>query len=452
MRPRVFSIDINGSGIAGDAAFFREDVEKIRLVFSDDGDAVDYSSASVKLGIGSIGSPTAGTFKISDAVATSAGISFAATAAQLKTALDAMNTSAGLFSAGACTVTGAMPRYTVTVGANNTGNVSNLSSADNTLTPDSAIRFVQRQAASSTKPLVFDMIFSRAPAVLQTSWTSVGGAVTPSVTTLVNGSTGSNEVQIITFPQTPDAGTWAITMPARNVTISSVSANVFTSVNHGLYDGQSVTLTAFTISAGFSNGSQYYIANRTKDTFQVSSSRGGSALAASVVSGGGTAQLPAIVVGPIAYNASMTEVAEAFVAAGFSDQSQRQIIPTGTVGQEYRLTFAGGSSNINFAPVTIISDLSTAPGLEANISCNTFGVRDAIERGDSELLMEVEVARGGARKTYRTNAAFSADLLADASFAPVAVPYAGSMTLQSPDASLWSITIDNDGSLTATKQ
>lgn len=451
MVPRVFNIEVSGQSIAGGAtAFFNEDVEKIRLRFTNAGQPVDYSAATVKMGIGSLGSPTAGSFKIGDGVSTSAGISFSATAAQVKTALDALNTNAGLFSGGACTVTGAMPRYTVTVGANNTGSVSNLTATDNNLTPDSAIRFVQRQAASSTKPLVFDIVFSRAPAVLQTSWTPLTTAITPSVTTVVNGGAGTNEVQNITFPTTPDEGSFAITLPARNIAISTVSANVFTSVNHGLYDGQSVTLTAFTISSGFSNGSQYFITARTKDTFRIAATQGGAALAVSA-SSGGTAQLPAVVVGPLRHNASATEVTQAFIASGFAIGGSPQIVCTATPGREYRLTFGGGSANINFDPVTIISDLRILPALEANVSFNTFGVRDAIERGDSNLVMEVEVLSDGARKTYRTSASFSPDLLVDAAFAPVAVPFNSSFTMQSADSSLWSISIDNDGVLTATK-
>jgi hypothetical protein len=452
MQPRVFSIEVGGQTISGGAtAFFREDVEKIRLRFVNNGQPIDYSGASVRMGIGSIGSPTAGGYKISDAVGTSAVVSFSATAAQVKTALDALRSNTGLFAAGPCAVTGAMPRYTVTVGSNNTGSVSNLSASDITLSPDADVRFLERQSASSTRPLVFDIVFPRKPAVLQTSWSSVSTSITPTVSTIAAGGSGSNEVQLISIPTIPDEGSFAITMPARSVTVSSVSSSVFTSVNHGLYDGQSVTLSAFTISSGFSNGAQYIVTSRTKDTFRIASTAGGAPLTVSA-SSGGTAQLASTLVGPIAYNASASAVSSAFVAAGFTIGGTQQIVCTATPGREYRLIFGGGSANIDFAPVTIISDLKSLPAIEANVSFNTFGVRDAVERGDNSLFMEVEVAQGGVRKTYRTGASFSADLLASSVSSPVVVPFNGSITLQSSDSSLWSITVDNDGILTATKQ
>ena len=57
----MFSIEVGGQTISGGAtAFFREDVEKIRLRFVNNGQPIDYSGASVRMGIGSIGSPTAG--------------------------------------------------------------------------------------------------------------------------------------------------------------------------------------------------------------------------------------------------------------------------------------------------------------------------------------------------------------------------------------------------------
>ena len=452
MRPRVFNIDIASQAVSGDSAFFREDVEKIRLRFNENGQPVDYSGATVKMGIGSIGNPTSGAYKISDSVSTSSAISFSATAAEIKTALDAMNASAGVFSGGACTVSGAMPRYTVTVGSNNTGNASNLAAPDNTLSPDTAARFVQRQAPSSTKPLVFDLIFSRAPSVLQTSWTNLTTAIAPTITTLVDGEAGANEQQLITFPQQPEQGTFAIVMPSRNVTVSSVASGVFTAANHGLYNGQSVTMTAFSISANFSNSTQYFVLERTKDTFRISNTADGTALNAQVTSGGGTAQLDAITIGPLRHNATISDVSAAFVAAGFAINGLAQIAVTGSIGKELRLSFAGASGSINFAPVAVISDLQLFPSLEANVSFNTFGVRDALERGDASQLLEIEVSQSGARKTFRSSASFSPDLLVDAAFAPVAVPFAGAVTLQSPDASLWSVTIDNSGVLTATKQ
>ena len=179
---------------ASSAAFTRADSESIELYFLKPStsalrpyDFADYSANTVTLAIGNTGNATSGTFKISDGTGTSSALAHSVTAAQLKTALDALNANAGLFSGGACTVTGEMPRFIVTVGADNTGSVSSLASDDNQLAPAANIRFIQRQAAAATKPLIFDLVFERQPAVLASTFSALPTAVTATVSTEVAG-------------------------------------------------------------------------------------------------------------------------------------------------------------------------------------------------------------------------------------------------------------------------
>jgi multisubunit Na+/H+ antiporter MnhC subunit len=291
-----------------------------------------------------------------------------------------------------------------------------------------------------------------APAALQTSWTAVSTAITASITTLTNGGAGANEVQKLTLTGNPPSeGGYSLTMPSRAVTVSSVAAGVFTSANHGLLNGQSVTLTAFTITASSFSNSTYLVVNRTKDTFGISTTAGGTAINAQVTSGGGTATLPAITTPQIDRLANADGVSQAFVDAGIVISGQPQIIVTGSYEQGFTFTFANSQANINFDPMTVSSTLSGAKGLQANVSFNTTDINNLITAGNTTgLKFEVEVTDGTKRHTYQTTCNLGNDIIASTS--PTPTPGSANFLLSSPDNSTWSVTIDNSGVLTATKQ
>ena len=289
------------------------------------------------------------------------------------------------------------------------------------------------------------------PAALQTSWTATTTAITASITTLTNGGAGANEVQKLTFSGNPPSeGGYSLTMPSRAVTVSSVSAGVFTSVNHGLLDGQSVTLSAFTISGSSFANSSYIVTQRSKDTFRIATTATGTAISASVTSGGGTATLSAITTPQIPYNATAADAQQAFVAAGITNNNAPQIIVSGSYAQGFTFTFANSQANINFDPMTVSSTLAAPKGLQANVSFNTSEVAALIAAGTtSGLKFEVEVAGGGRRQTYQTTCSLSDDIVSSTS--PTPAPANTSFTLQSPNGSSYTVTIDNDGILTTTK-
>ena len=292
------------------------------------------------------------------------------------------------------------------------------------------------------------------PAALQTSWTALSTTVTASITSLVTGGSGANEQQRLTFSQRPSSGGWAIQLPARSVTVSSVSANVFTAANHGLYNGQSVTLTAFTLTASaVANGSAYFVIRNSSDTFSLASTASSAtALTASVTSGGGTVDLAAITTGQLAYNASPADVQAAFVAAGLTENNQPQITVTGAVGSEYIVTYGNGSGGRDYANLSLVgSTLAAAPGLSANVSFATNEVAALVAAGTTSVKMEIEVAGSGRRQTYQRAAVISGDIIASTSPTPIPAGSQG-FAMLAPDSSQWVITVDNNGVLTATKQ
>lgn len=432
---------------ASSAAFTRADSESIELYFLKPStsalrpyDFADYSANTVTLAIGNTGNATSGTFKISDGTGTSSALAHSVTAAQLKTALDALNANAGLFSGGACTVTGEMPRFIVTVGADNTGSVSSLASDDNQLAPAANIRFIQRQAAAATKPLIFDLVFERQPAVLASTFSALPTAVTATVSTEVAGGAGTSEQQKYIFNREPAEGTYSIKFPSRSVSVSTVSAGVFTAAAHGFYNGQQVALSAFTISASSFANATYYVVNRTNDTFGISTTAGGTAITANATTGG-TATIADITTQEIPFDSSAFEASQTIAAAGFNNSGLPQIVVSGVPRQFFTLTYANGSTGRDYPQIEIVaSTLAAAKGLVGTLDFNTMGVRDLISAGENaSLTMEVEAtASGSSTQTYTTQASIASDIITAATqpTPPVATYNAGFMRVETGIAGL----------------
>jgi hypothetical protein len=249
------------------------------------------------------------------------------------------------------------------------------------------------------------------------------------------------------------SGGFALQLPSRNVTVSSVSANVFTAADHGLYNGQSVSLSAFSFTASsVANGSSYFVIRNSKDAFSLASvASATTGLTATVTSGGGTVTLPAATTGQLAYNASAAEVQSALVSAGLTVDGAAQILVTGTAGQEYILTYANGSANRDYTNATIVGSTLLGPyGLTADVSFATAEVAALVAAGTTAVKMEIEVSASGRRQTYQKGVTLGADIIASVTTAPASINSA-SFTLLAPDSSVWTVTIDNNGILTATK-
>lgn len=292
-----------------------------------------------------------------------------------------------------------------------------------------------------------------APAALQTSWTATTTTITASITTLTNGGSGSNEVQRLSFTGgTPAEGEISLTIPSRAVTVSSVSAGLFAAADHGLLNGQSVTLSGYTISGSSFGNTSYFVVARTKDTFRISNAADGASINAQVTSGGGTATLPAITT-PVVSNVTAANLQQAFVDAGIAVSSTPQIIVTGSYAQGFTFTFANSQANINFGAMTASSTLAAAAGLKANVSFNTNEIAALISAGTTtNLRLEVEVSDGTKRQTYATACSIADDIISSTS--PVPAPSGGTVsTLNFNDGAggVWTLTIDANGVVTTTK-
>jgi hypothetical protein len=252
------------------------------------------------------------------------------------------------------------------------------------------------------------------PAASQITWSAVSTTVTATITTLVNGGSGANEVQKISFSKAPATGGFAIVLPSRNVTVSSVSANVFSATNHGLFNGQSVTITGFSFTgSAVANGGTYFVINRTGSSFSLgTTSTTTTPLTAAVTSGGGTVTLPEITTPSLNYDASPSDVEQSLIDAGLAISNAAQISVSGTTGKDYTLAFGGGCQRINYDAITLAANtLAAAPGMAANLSLATAGISNLIAAATSAVTLEVEVSDGTKKHTYQTSATLSNDLI-----------------------------------------
>jgi hypothetical protein len=175
-------------------------------------------------------------------------------------------------------------------------------------------------------------------------------------------------------------------------------------------------------------------------------------LTASVTSGGGTVTLPAVTTGQLAHNAAPSEVQDALVAAGLALNGAPQILVTGTTGKEYILTYANGSANRDYANAAVVGSTLTAPlGLQANVNFATNEIAALVAAGATTAKLEIEVSGGGRRQTYQTSCALSPDIVSSTSPTPIPAGSSG-YNMIAGNGDVYTITIDNNGVLTATKQ
>jgi hypothetical protein len=281
-----------------------------------------------------------------------------------------------------------------------------------------------------------------------TSFSAISTSVTITASVSITGGSGITEVQRVQISPAPATGYYSLQLPTRNVTVSSVAASIFTAPYHAILDGQSVTLTGFSTPSGFSNGSVYFVRDRTRDGFKIASTAGGTAITASVASGGGTAVVPTYTTAPLAAGTTPIEISAALASAAGS--GTQEIAAVGTAS-DYLLTYGGTYAGAALPTVAITaSTLAGAPGLAGRLNLDTVEIAALAAAGTSEVTMEVQVSNGTLRNTFQGTATLGDDLI-NATGTPSSV--AGtSFTLKSPDASVWAVSIDDSGIMTATKQ
>lgn len=106
--------------------------------------------------------PSAGSFRISLLGLASEAIPANATANTIRTTLNAMNEGKGLFGGGNATVTGAMPRFTVSAPTASVLSANALASISE-LSPSSSVNIIPRQSSDGTSPVQFDILILPEP-------------------------------------------------------------------------------------------------------------------------------------------------------------------------------------------------------------------------------------------------------------------------------------------------
>ena len=291
-----------------------------------------------------------------------------------------------------------------------------------------------------------------APAALQTSWTAISTAVTATITSSQTGGSGADAIQRISFNKTPIAGTFAIRLPSRNVTVSTVSAGTFTcSAAHGLVNGQNVTLTGFTSITGFTNGASVFVRDRTPATFAIANTLNGTAITSAAAAAGGTATVPTLTTAQMSWEATASTVQGNLAAV----VGATAILVSGNFNDGFVATYGGDLGGVAFSNFSVVNNtLLAAPGLQANLSFNTNEVAALIAAGTTTgLRMEIEVSNGTLRQTYATTASIADDIITTSSPAPLppgGAPYT-TLTLNDGAGGNWALSVDSSGVVTTTK-
>jgi hypothetical protein len=246
------------------------------------------------------------------------------------------------------------------------------------------------------------------PATTVTSFTAVTTTVTITASVAISGGSGVTEIQRVQMSPAPATGYYSLSLPTRNITVSSVTASVFVAAYHALLDGQSVTLTGFSSPTGFSNGSVYFVRDRSRDGFKIATAAGGTAITASA-SSGGTAVVPAYITSPLEAGTGPAEIAAALASAAGS--ATQEITAIGTP-DDYRLTYGGAYAGADMPTIAITaSTILGAPGLLGTLNLNTSAITALVAAGTTDVLMEVELTDGTKRQTFQSTATLSADII-----------------------------------------
>jgi hypothetical protein len=294
---------------------------------------------------------------------------------------------------------------------------------------------------------------STTPAALQTSWTTLPTIVSHSISQIqAGGSFGGqlDEIQRVTWSgATISGGSYAIKFPLRSLTLTApAGVTIFPCANHGLYDGQTITTT------GSIPKKSFVVLNASQNSFSIASIGSLTALNRSEagltigVDDAVTFETPQIVTRSIAYDAPISDVQQAVAEAGFVFNNIPQVLVSGQNGKQIQLYYAARNGQSGYPLVVIVnSSLSGAPGVSANVSYNTTEIAALIAAGTTAVTMEVEISEGAARQTFRQSATLSPDLISSTSPSPLPANVSTTFDLQSPDGSVFTFTVTNDGEL-----
>lgn len=230
----------DSAGRAGATTGIRKDGGLVELRFLSPGtsrpwDDFDVEAAraagGIRFAIGAFDrTPSAGTFTLDYDGDETASLDFDASAAEMQTALNALDSIA---SAGGVTVTksSAGPWYRVTFV--NTGDRELIELGDNLLQPSSYVRVSEVQVGDAGTVSIQRIELRQNPYVFQDEWEVL--AITPvAIATSIAGDATHNEVQVVTLGAECYGGTFSLTLTLPNIVTA---------------DGSGTTAASFTVSA-----------------------------------------------------------------------------------------------------------------------------------------------------------------------------------------------------------
>jgi hypothetical protein len=401
---------------AGPIAFVKGDNGEVRLYFLRATGVVnqpfqisDESASSVKFGVGSrTGRPTDGGWTLTFGGDTTTAITYAATAANVQSALNALT---AISSAGGVTVSGELESH-FTVRFNSAGSRALITGDVTQLIPDTTLEISERIAGSGSVTEVQEIQLRLTPSVYQPTWTDIDTTVTATLATTITGNSTTNEVQRLTFSQEPFSGTYRLTLPANTISVTAATAGVFgTTANHGLRVSQPVTLTGFSALTGYTAGTQYFVQAVAEPTlFTLAITAGGTAISGSATTG--SVITISRQTAPLDADASASDVQ--FALESLDSIGTGNMTVQGIPGEYYDMTFAGSKGYADQPVMTVSHDLQAKNGKVASVNFSTFSLRDLLGNNDStDLLLEIELTEAGERTTVVQNACTISEELID---------------------------------------
>jgi hypothetical protein len=286
------------------------------------------------------------------------------------------------------------------------------------------------------------------------AWSNLPATITASMSRAVTGGAAANEQQTLTLEPEAIGGTFSLTYPSQSLTLTTITRGVFTtSGSHGLNFGQAFVITGVgTPTGGLTSGNTYFVAQIVgKTQFFANTTATSTAITSYGATTAGTGYTLTATTTAIDASASVAQVQT--ILEGLSTIGTGNIRVTGTSGRSYRFTFVNDKGQVALPLMTVTQALTPFYGKTATLNFNTNELFNAISASASiEATLEIETSFSGKTETIaQTLVTLRNDIIAATGGLPSLPLTASSFNLLAPDASTWTISIDNSGILTATK-
>jgi hypothetical protein len=291
--------------------------------------------------------------------------------------------------------------------------------------------------------------------VAQNAWTDLPATVSATISRVITGGSITNEQQKVSFSPDAQSGTFSLTIPARTITVSAITAGLFTtSGNHGLALLEPFSITGLTApTGGLSNGQTLFASVLVSPTqLRAATSATTTPINTFAADSGGTASTVTASTRLLPARATAAEVQTALQALPSVGAGNVSVFAA--PGKEYRIGYQGAKGQAELPLPTVAAALTPLFGKTAKLNFGTVELANAISASASlEAALEVELTENGSVETVlQIPVTLRNDIIEGASPLPSSTPTATSFLLASPDNSTWQVSIDDDGILTATKQ